>query len=849
MKQIFTLLLLLSSAFGFKTQAQGTTCNAEFTVQYLTSNTVKFNPVMTTGAPAVSHFWNFGDGTPMDNTVSPTHSYANPGTYSVVHTVVLYTPNGVPQCTQSFTRSVVIAPPCNLQANFNWVPTTTNPLRIEFNNTTGGALPTDSVRWTFGDGTVLNGLMSNPSTASPAHTYPQPGTYTVCLRVKRAVNSTPNGCVSEICKTVVITAPPCNLQAGFNWTVSTNNPLRVEFHSTSAVVTPTDSIRWTFGDGSSLQGTLADTSLLTPVHTYAQGGTYTVCLRIKRNNNTGTTPCVSEICKTLVLNTTPPCNMQAYFTAQPDSMHPLRIKFTNMTTPVLPTDSVRWTFGDGTSVSGLQGDPNVANPTHIYAQAGTYTVCIRVKRNINTSPTPCVAEFCKQVLVNPPPPCNLQAYFTAVPDSLNPLHVLFHNQSPGVLPTDSIRWTFGDGTSLSGLQSDPAVANPVHVYAQPGTYNVCIRIKRNVTASPAPCVAEYCRQIVVPNTNPCNIPVNFSWQPDQVNPRKVYFTNQTVAPTSTATAVWTFGDGTSSNTWNAVHEYAQPGRYRVCLKITFGPNCVREKCDSILVPPPTPPCNNQSNFNFIRSTANSQTYSFIPVYQSTAAQYTWTFGDGTGSHDMVATHHYAQPGTYTACLTVWNGPNCASTTCKTIQVSPQINCDSVHVNYTYQPDPQVPNKLRFFANSNTPILDQTWTIKRLNGPAGTPTVILHQNNPTYLFQDTGYYSVCLRAVTLGGCVKEVCKTIHIAQVANSCILQAYPNPTSTVINVNVTLPQAEMIHAYIYNSQNILVREKHQQGVSGNNLVTMPVNDLPAGIYHIKLIYGNSVCYATFQRL
>ena len=48
---------------------------------------------------------------------------------------------------------------------------------------------------------------------------------------------------------------------------------------------------------------------------------------------------------------------------------------------------------------------------------------------------------------------------------------------------------------------------------------------------------------------------------------------------------------------------------------------------------------------------------------------------------MVATHHYAQPGTYTACLTVWNGPNCASTTCKTIQVSPQINSDSVRELY------------------------------------------------------------------------------------------------------------------------------------------------------------------------
>ncbi len=198
---------------------------------------------------------------------------------------------------------------------------------------------------------------------------------------------------------------------------------------------------------------------------------------------------------------------------------------------------------------------------------------------------------------------------------------------------------------------------------------------------------------------------------------------------------------------------------------------------------------------------------------------------------------------------MWNGPNCASTTCKTIQVSPQINCDSVYANYSYQADPQVPNKLHFFASSNYPILDQVWTIKRLNGPAGTPSVVLHQNNPSYLFPDTGYYSVCMRVITLGSCVKEVCKTIHIAQVANACVLQAYPNPTSTQVNVNIALTQPEMIHAYVYNSQNVLVRDKHQQGVSGNNIVTIPVNDLPAGLYHIKFIYGNHVCYATFQKL
>ena len=51
-------------------------------------------------------------------------------------------------------QSVVIAPPCNLQANFNWVPTTTNPLRIRFQYSRW-RLPTDLGSWTFGDGTVF----------------------------------------------------------------------------------------------------------------------------------------------------------------------------------------------------------------------------------------------------------------------------------------------------------------------------------------------------------------------------------------------------------------------------------------------------------------------------------------------------------------------------------------------------------------------------------------------------------------------------------------------------------------------------------------------------------------------
>jgi hypothetical protein len=48
---------------------------------------------------------------------------------------------------------------------------------------------------------------------------------------------------------------------------------------------------------------------------------------------------------------------------------------------------------------------------------------------------------------------------------------------------------------------------------------------------------------------------------------------------------------------------------------------------------------------------------------------------------------------------------------------------------------------------------------------------------------------------------------------------------------------------------NILVKEKHQQGVTGNNLVSINVNDLVPGLYTIKVKYGGKICYARFNKL
>ena len=82
-----------------------------------------------------------------------------------------------------------------------------------------------------------------------------------------------------------------------------------------------------------------------------------------------------------------------------------------------------------------------------------------------------------------------------------------------------------------------------------------------------------------------------------------------------------------------------------------------------------------------------------------------------------------------------------------------------------------------------------------------------------------------------------------------CTLTAYPNPAVSTVNVNVVLTQPDMINAYMYNSLNVQVMEKHQQGVTGNNLVTFGVAGLMPGLYTIKFIYGNHICYTQFQKV
>ena len=812
--------------------AQSTACN--LSGRYINYQTDSVNPLkkqyfgyMQGYSAGDSLRWSFGDGT-FSNDFSPVHIYATGGIRTVCLRVKKQSTNASnPPCIFEFCRLDTtysnVTNPCNLQAYF-----TADSLGLNvfhFNNYSNGYNSSDSIRWSFGDGTSSN-------IANPTHTYLNAGVYNVCLRIiKNSItNSTP--CISEYCHTINVSSP-CSLVSNFTFyrDSTVTIPNSYHFTNTSAPLNANDSIRWTFGDGTS-------SNQINPNHAYAQPGTYNVCLRvIKRAANGILTNCSSEVCHVVVVNALPnPCNLQVYFS---DSINVNFVHFTNQSIGYASGDSITWIFGDG-SIS------HDVNPNHTYTNAGTYTVCLIIKKNTVPGTTTCIRQYCKTITITAA--CTLVANFTWYRDSIptianNSYH--FTNTSAPLNANDSIRWTFGDGTSSNQI-------NPNHVYAQAGNYNVCLRvIKRAANGILTNCVSEICRLVVVPQ--PCNLVVSYTHNADSANNRKIYFTNTTNAPAPN-TVLWSFGDGTTATTFNATHEYLQAGRYYVCLRVQYG-TCITYKCDSLTVTAnlPTPPaCSQLSQYSFVRSATNNNIVSFSPSFIDNNVQYTWTFGDGTGSQIATPTHHFANIGYYTVCLTAFRNNGCASTTCKSVYIASTVNCNSITLGFNDVADSLVPNRIRFFATSNTAITNQLWTIAKLPATATSGSATIYTNNPTYVFLDSGNYRVCLKVTFAGGCVKEFCKIIHIAQqmpFTSSCTLQVYPNPTSTNANAQVTLAQPLVLNGYIYNSMNMLVAQKQQQGFVGTNAMSIYVGTLPAGIYSFRMLYGNQVCTSTFVKL
>ncbi|HKR05296.1 MAG TPA: PKD domain-containing protein [Bacteroidia bacterium] len=218
----------------------------------------------------------------------------------------------------------------------------------------------------------------------------------------------------------------------------------------------------------------------------------------------------------------------------------LTVNFTDSSTSPHTIISWLWNFGDGTT-STLQ------NPSHTYVHDSTYYVCLTIHDDHGCSNT-----VCHHITVNPIVQTGCHAMF-GFHQTANSLTVHFSDSSTSSYNIVSWAWNFGDGSTSTAQ-------NPIHTYAQGGTYNVCLTI----TDSHG-CHNTFCHHITVTAPNVCHASFSFN---NTTLGNTIHFINTSTGSTPNTTYLWTFGDGTNSTDVNPVHAYAHNGVNMICLYMT-----------------------------------------------------------------------------------------------------------------------------------------------------------------------------------------------------------------------------------------------------------------------------------------
>ncbi|MBT8507611.1 hypothetical protein AZH53_04155 [Methanomicrobiaceae archaeon CYW5] len=502
----------------------------------------------STNSPT-SWAWTFGDGA-SSTAQNPSHSYTDPGTY----TVTLKATNAAGTDTETKTGYITVTGTS--------VPSeTTVPVAAFTADTVRGGAPLEvtfsdqslgnpaSWTWYFGDG-------KTSYDRNPTHTYTGTGTYTVTLRAINALGVDFEQKAGYITVTdedvpVVVTNPPV---AAFSAdVVSGTAPLEVSFtdKSTNSPV----SWVWTFGDG-------ASSTAQNPTHSYMAAGTYTVSLKVTNADGTDTetksgyitvttTPVPTE--PTVPVPSDPTVPVAAFTADTVRGGAPMEVTFTDESLGN-PT-SWTWYFGDGKTSYDR-------NPAHTYTGTGTYTVTLRVINALGVDfeqkagYITVTDEDVPVVVTNPP----VAAFSADVVSGTAPLEVSFTDKSTN--SPVSWAWTFGDGTTASE-------ENPVHVYSKAGTYTVSLKVT-NADGTDTETKSGYITVTTTPVPSDPTVPVA-AFTADIVSgtaPMEVTFSDESLgSPTSWT---WYFGDGKTSYDRNPTHTYTQKGKYTVTLRVING---------------------------------------------------------------------------------------------------------------------------------------------------------------------------------------------------------------------------------------------------------------------------------------
>jgi hypothetical protein len=184
-----------------------------------------------------------------------------------------------------------------------------------------------------------------------------------------------------------------------------------------------------------------------------------------------------------------------------------------------------------------------------------------------------------------------------------------------------------------------------------------------------------------------------------------------------------------------------------------------------------------------------------------------------------------------------------------------VNCDTVKVKFEYTRNQDKPYIISFRAIGNVPIVQQTWTIMKLSNVQVFPPpmpVLINANNPTYTFKDSGWYMVCLYAITANNCKKTYCEKIYVPHGQNGRMITGgipvYPNPANRLVRLDVDLQAPMLLQVRVLDGRGAPKMQFVSPGRIGTNNLAIPVERLSSGMYVVEIRYGNQLKLAKFQK-
>ncbi len=521
---------------------------------------------------ATYFYWELGNGEVFEGELPPNQWYTTTDTVTTNYDIMLVASN---ECGEDVAMAAVEVEPNELNAFFNAdISEGCAPLTVNFADYSS---PGTSVAWNFGDGVTAAG-------DEVAHTFEDPGDYMVYQYVS-------NACTMDTMSMLIQVLEEPAADFSVEGVACENSPVQFQNHSENY-----QTVEWNFGDGST-------SMMVDPNHAYVAPGMYTVTMTVTSGANACPATFVSEV---EVLEQ-PTINLSA-----DNSMGcpPLDVCFSATSDDAI---FYEWDFGDGNTNNDLNpchtfmdegrksvtlrgideqgcasavdsvqvtvfevpdasfatpeeaicGFPqtvqitntsegangfawyldgnmtsNLTSPDLTLPEAGMYDL-----RLVATNAFGCMSEAVGAVEVLPQPIADFAAFYE---DSCVPQDVMFENFSSGA---DTYEWAFGNG--MRSMDS-----NPMEFYYDPGDYDITL-----IVGYQGQCYDTLTlEQAVTLYAGPT---AAFSWEvPTEDYQGLIQFKNESLNATR---FVWDFGDGTTSEQSDPLHDYRRNGEWEANL--------------------------------------------------------------------------------------------------------------------------------------------------------------------------------------------------------------------------------------------------------------------------------------------